>query len=350
MIVKNEEQTLGRCLESIKDIVDEIVIVDTGSTDCTKEIAKQFNAKIYDFVWIDDFSAARNYSFSKATMDYILWLDADDVVLKEDATMLMQLKYSLMSDVDIVMMKYNVGFDKNGDVTMSFFRARLLKRSQNYFWNEPIHEYIQPYGKIINSDICITHKKINLSATDRNLKIFEKSLKSGKVLSPRSTFYYARELYYNKRYGDAITFFNNFLTCKAGWVEDKVSACYHLSLCYFLTKQYEKRLEILLKSFVFCSPRAEILCQIGSHFVVVQDYEKAIIWYDLATKLTKPSDCWGFILHDCWDFIPNMQLCLCYDKLGKKIEAKKYNDLAAKIKPNDASVLYNKNYFDKIKL
>jgi Glycosyl transferase family 2. len=72
MIVKNEELTLDRCLTSIKDAVDEIIIVDTGSTDLTKNIGKKYTDKIFDFKWIDDFSAARNFSFSKATMDYIL--------------------------------------------------------------------------------------------------------------------------------------------------------------------------------------------------------------------------------------------------------------------------------------
>ena len=69
MIVKNEELVLGRCLESIKDLVEEIIIVDTGSTDKTKEIAKLYTNNIYDFKWINDFSAARNFSFSKATKD-----------------------------------------------------------------------------------------------------------------------------------------------------------------------------------------------------------------------------------------------------------------------------------------
>ena len=84
MIVKNEEMVLKRCLDSVKNIVDEIIIVDTGSTDKTKDIAKKFTKNIYDFKWIDDFAAARNYSFSKATKEYIMWLDADDVILKKD--------------------------------------------------------------------------------------------------------------------------------------------------------------------------------------------------------------------------------------------------------------------------
>ena len=69
MIVKNEETVLSRCLDSIASLVDEIIIVDTGSTDKTKSIAAKYTTHIYSFSWIDDFSAARNYSFSKATMD-----------------------------------------------------------------------------------------------------------------------------------------------------------------------------------------------------------------------------------------------------------------------------------------
>ena len=72
MIVKNEEEVLARCLESARPLVEEIVIVDTGSTDRTKEIAAQFTDRIFSFEWTDDFSAARNFSFSKAHGDYIL--------------------------------------------------------------------------------------------------------------------------------------------------------------------------------------------------------------------------------------------------------------------------------------
>ena len=84
MITKNEEKFLELCLNSVKSIVDEIIIVDTGSTDKTKEIAKKFNAKIIDFKWIDDFSAAKNESLKHATRDWVLVLDADEVIEKKD--------------------------------------------------------------------------------------------------------------------------------------------------------------------------------------------------------------------------------------------------------------------------
>lgn len=72
MIVKNEEAVLERCLESVSDLVDEIVVVDTGSTDRTREIAEWFTGRVYDFQWIDDFAAARNYAFSLAEKDYCM--------------------------------------------------------------------------------------------------------------------------------------------------------------------------------------------------------------------------------------------------------------------------------------
>ena len=84
MITKNEENCLEQCLNSVKEIADEIIIVDTGSTDKTKEIAKKFNAKIFDFKWCDDFSAARNESLKHAAKDWILVLDADEIIEKKD--------------------------------------------------------------------------------------------------------------------------------------------------------------------------------------------------------------------------------------------------------------------------
>jgi glycosyltransferase involved in cell wall biosynthesis len=86
MIVKNEEKSLERCLRSVEGIPDEIIIIDTGSEDNTKAIARNFTSQVFDFEWVDDFSAARNYSFERAAMDYILWLDADDVLLPEERT------------------------------------------------------------------------------------------------------------------------------------------------------------------------------------------------------------------------------------------------------------------------
>lgn len=83
MIVKNESEHLGRCLASTVDIVDEIIVVDTGSTDNTKEIALSFGAKVFDFVWINDFSEARNFALRQSSGDWNLVLDADEYIVND---------------------------------------------------------------------------------------------------------------------------------------------------------------------------------------------------------------------------------------------------------------------------
>ena len=84
IIAKNESEVIGRCLSCVMNFADEIIVVDTGSSDNTKYIASTYTDKVYDFPWDDDFSAARNFSFSKATMDYIMWIDCDDVIDDEN--------------------------------------------------------------------------------------------------------------------------------------------------------------------------------------------------------------------------------------------------------------------------
>lgn len=106
MIVKSEEEVLERCLNSLKGLMDEIIIVDTGSTDSTKEIAARYTDKIYDFSWCDDFAAARNFSFSKATQEYIYAPDADEVLDDTNRRRFMMLKAALLPEIEIVQMKY----------------------------------------------------------------------------------------------------------------------------------------------------------------------------------------------------------------------------------------------------
>lgn len=345
MIVKNEEDVIGRCLECVKDIVDEIIIVDTGSTDSTIEIVKKYTPKIYHFKWVDDFSKARNYAFSKATQDYIMWLDADDILFENDRIHLKQLKNDLAPSIDMVMMKYHVAFDEHNNPTLSYYRERLLSRKKNYQWISPIHEVIPPSGNILYSDIAIAHKKLHPSDKTRNLKIFNKMITEGLELDPRQQFYYSRELYYNGQYQKAIENFNQFLDSKQGWIENCISACIDLSDCYQKINQPHNALLALLKSFEFDKPRPEICCKLGNHFLENNSIEIAIFWYELA--ISNPSDMknGGFHHTDYCGYIPYIQLCVCYDKLGNTEKAIFYNNKAGKLKPNDKAFLYNQNYF-----
>ena len=181
MIVKNEEMHITRCLKSVADLVDEIIVVDTGSEDRTVEIVSQYTAKIYSYPWQEDFSDARNYSFSKASMDFCMWMDADDVLEETEKDKFLHLKQTLSSDVDIVMMKYNTAFDEDGKPSFSYFRERWIKNCSEYRWVGAVHEVIPPSGNIVYSDIAVSHKKRNAGDPDRNLNIYRKALAEGRI-------------------------------------------------------------------------------------------------------------------------------------------------------------------------
>ena len=124
MIVRNEEEVLGRCLRSAAGIADEIILVDTGSTDRTRAVAEEFTNQIYEFPWRDDFAAARNFAFSKGSGEYLFWLDADDVITEGEREKLLRLKERLDTEKpDVVMMKYAVGFDAAGKPVFFFFQG-----------------------------------------------------------------------------------------------------------------------------------------------------------------------------------------------------------------------------------
>lgn len=159
MIVKNEEAVLERILKPVSQVMDAILIADTGSSDRTKEIAEQYTSLVYDFPWCDDFSAPRNFLLEKVRTDYWMWLDADDVLDEENLEKLKSLKETLNPGTDVVMMEYAAGFDQSGRTTFSYFRERIMKTSRNFRWNGAVHETVIPEGNIIYSDVVIRHRK-----------------------------------------------------------------------------------------------------------------------------------------------------------------------------------------------
>ncbi len=349
MIVKNEEMHIARCLDSVAKLVDEIVIVDTGSTDKTVEIVSNYTSNIYSHSWTDDFSDARNYSFSKASMDYCMWMDADDILEETQQDKFLQLKQSLSSDTDMVMMKYHTAFDEAGTPSFSYFRERWIRNCHDYRWLGAVHEVIPPSGKVIYSDIAISHKKLNAGNPDRNLKIYQKLLADQKTLEPRQQYYYGRELYYHKQYEEAISVLEQFLLAPEGWVENKIEACSICANCYFGLGQEQSGLATLLRSMSFDLPRAELCCEIGKYFLEQGNYHNAVYWYETALNRPKNEYSGGFVLSDCYDYIPLLQLCVCYDKMGNKQKAEEYNERAGACKPYSKAYLYNKQYFENIK-
>jgi len=177
MIAKNEEKNIAKCLESVKNFVDEIIVVlDKESTDKTREIAKSFDAKIYDFIWQNDFSAARNFSLEKAKGDWILVLDADETISNDDIKKLRELIERNKADAyNLTKRDYtnNIlikGFVSSKDDTYEESKkylgwvehkiVRLFRRG--YKFRNNLHELVEPdiiekKGKIVNVPFVIHH-------------------------------------------------------------------------------------------------------------------------------------------------------------------------------------------------
>ena len=344
MIVKDEELTLARCLDSCKDLFDEIIIVDTGSSDKTVEIAKKYTDKVYFFEWCDDFSKARNFSLSKATKDYILWLDADDIIEEKELEKLNNLKNNFDTSIDVIMLKYKLTSKDKNTLPLTFYRERIFRNDKSFNFVSPIHEVIVPHGNVKYIDIYITHKKEKDSDPKRNLKIFEKMIQNGVEFDARQTFYYARELYYNSRFNKAIKIYNNFLNMDNAYVENKISACIDLYDIYMHKDKKEKALMYLFKTFMYEKPRSEVCCHIANYFLTNKNYDTAIFWYLNAINNTSNYTNGGFYIKDYEDFIPYINLCVCYFYKNDIQKAIYYNNLAGSIRPNNESYIYNYNF------
>ncbi|WP_314587531.1 glycosyltransferase [Paenibacillus terrigena] len=224
MIVKDEENVIRRCLESVKGLVDEIIIIDTGSTDQTKEIASEYTSQIYDFTWINDFSAAKNEAIRYATSTWILVLDADEYVQPEGHQELREMlsKEDHATPQAFMLPILNiVGHSESGNFIESL-TSRIFNNHPEVYFHRPIHEQIQyTHGNILlrKYPFSIFHTgytdevRESKNKTERNLAIFSK-LKEYKKLDEYDYFTLGNEYYALGDFKKALYYYNRADTAK----------------------------------------------------------------------------------------------------------------------------------------
>lgn len=289
MIVKNEEKVLARCLDSIADLMDEIIIVDTGSTDRTKKIAERYTDKIYDFEWIDDFSAARNFSFAKATKDYIYVADADEVIDEENRRKFRDLKQVLLPEIEIVQMKYcnqlSNGTAYNFDEE---YRPKLYKRLREFTWIEPVHEMVRLDPVVYDSEIDIRHMPETIHS-GRDFRVFQKQIRNGQRLSKRLHHMYAMELYISGTDEDILEaeqFFTDSAADPSRSLDEVKEAACVVTRAARLRGDSHVILKMCLKDML-SEGSSEMCYELGEYFFAKKDYQEAALWYYNAMNETQ---------------------------------------------------------------
>ncbi|MCH5267684.1 MAG: glycosyltransferase family 2 protein [Lachnospiraceae bacterium] len=289
MIVKDEEPRLEKCLSTLADVMDEIIIVDTGSSDNTKEIAGKFTDLIYDFSWTGDFSEARNFAASKATGDYIYTADADEYLEPEDQKKLCDLKKVLLPEVEIVQMWYCTPSELSTVYNFEEeYRPKLYKRLREFTWIDPIHETLRLDPVVFDSDIRIQHRPTP-GHGKRDLDALAGVSREQGRLSDKLRHMYAMELF---RCGD-VEDFVKAEPCfrEVSEQEDVGQDALREAICV-LTRTYRLQgdtanfLAYALRDAV-TNPTAELCCELGMYFEEQNNPEEAAMWYQNALSETE---------------------------------------------------------------
>ncbi|MCM3663099.1 glycosyltransferase [Mesobacillus subterraneus] len=221
MIVKDEEKYIGTCLKSVKDYVDEMIIVDTGSTDRTVEICKSFGAKVFIFPWNGSFSDARNYGLERATGDWILWMDADERVDSADAHKLREVIEYNDFILSVHLINY-FGDAPDPKKTFDIAHTRLFQNNKGFKFVNKIHEMLNANEVFTKHSASATIKSVPIKIyhygyldsvndekkkSERNIKLLEEELKQ-KDYSPWMEYHIASEYYRLKKFNEAFDYVN----------------------------------------------------------------------------------------------------------------------------------------------
>ena len=325
MIVKNEEAQLAACLDSLKPIADEIIIVDTGSSDRTKEIAARYTDRIYDFPWIDDFAAARNFAFSKAAKEYIYTADADEVIDENNIRLFRRVKELLPPETEIVQMYYlNLMEENTAYNSKRELRPKLFRRLRTFEWINPVHETVRLDPVIYNSDIEIMHLAKG-SHAKRDFATFQKALRRGMRLDKVLHSMYAKELFIagdRDDLAEAVPFFEQSLSDPSRTEDEHREARCVLARAYRTGGDTAGFFRLCLRD-VIAVPCSEMCGEIGHFFYDSGSYDEALCWLNDAIFETEA------VITILSQGKENLSLLAdCYEKTGDPENAEKYRKMA----------------------
>lgn len=333
MIVKNEENNLKKCLLNIYPFIDEIIIVDTGSTDNTKLIAAQYTDKIYDYIWCNDFSKARNFSISKASNDWVLILDADEIIDLFDRESVSKFINSMNDKIGrierINVMEKSTGINRQQEKINRVFNRRY------YHYEGLIHEQIVSVDNCLiktkDIDIRVEHfgyTSQELSRTNklaRNINLLNEAIES----NPNDPYLYyqlGKSYYVSKEYKKASEFFEKALSYKIDYkLEFVVDLIETYGYSLINASKYNEALK--LKKYEEYYNNADFYFLMGHIYMNNSKFELAVEKFLKCTKF-KASKVEGVNT-----YLAYYNIGVIYDVIGFRVEAINYYKMCKEYKP-----------------
>ncbi len=299
IIAKNEEKNIENCLKAIYKHPFEIVVVDTGSTDKTKEIAAKYANKVLDFEWVDDFSAARNYSLQQATNDWVLIIDCDEVIQEIDYSEIQSLIQEFPYAIGRIKHD-NLCYDKSHNIVHSFSLTERLFDKRRFHYEGSIHEQVVSYDsseQLYGFEVPLTVSHTGYLGTEEDLEA--KSARNIALLKHELLhhpddpylFYQLGESYMLKNdYESAYEYFDKGFYLE---VDENLEYVQRMIISYGYTLLYTNRIEKALSlANVYDSfkSNADFVFLMGNIYLNARLYDKALIEYLRATSLHKHFD------------------------------------------------------------
>jgi len=290
MIVKDEEDNIARCLNSISDVVDQIVVVDTGSTDRTPEIAKEYGAEVYFHPWRNSFAEARNNSIKYATGDWIIYLDADEELFEEDKQLLLEAAKSTRVSA-ITVQIFN---PLQGELEGYLQFPRMWRNSLGFYFDGIVHNQLIFDGTVYPSKIRIRHYGYGWDEERmvRKFKRSEKLLFKQLEEDPNNTFalfnlaQIKRGL---KEYDEVIKYASKIVELidpkDTRHLHTYLMATDQLCSAYFFKGDFDKSIDIGLKALKIKQDYFDPMLTMGSAFTAKGDYDNALKYYNLFLEI-----------------------------------------------------------------